>query len=116
MVVSSMTNEGNVWLGVQGSPQKALMCFNPPIYYSARKNSENVPNELFQIGSKQIKTGLVNWSKKIKSKTHFEAITTHPFRISAARNKYLACKNFPLISTRSGRSDKPQRSSQLLSL
>ena len=25
MVVSSMTNEGNVWLGVQGSPPKALM-------------------------------------------------------------------------------------------
>ena len=25
MVVSSMTNEGNVWLGVQGNPQKALM-------------------------------------------------------------------------------------------
>ena len=49
-------------------------------------NSENVPNELFQIGSKQIKTGLVNCSKKIKSKTHFEAITTHPFRISAARS------------------------------
>ena len=58
---------------------------NPPIYYSRRKNSEKVPNEFFQIGSKQIKTGLVNWSKKIKSKTHFEAITTHPFCISAAR-------------------------------
>ena len=25
MVVSSMTNEGNVWLGVQGSLQKAVM-------------------------------------------------------------------------------------------
>ena len=25
MVVSSMTNEGNVWLGLQGNPQKALM-------------------------------------------------------------------------------------------
>ena len=33
-----------------------------------------------------MKTGLVNWSKKIKSKTHFEAITTHPFCISAARS------------------------------
>ena len=51
---------------------------NPPIYYSRRKNSENGVNEFFQIGSKQIKTGLVNWSKKIKSKTHFEAITTLP--------------------------------------
>ena len=39
---------------------------------------KKVCNEFFQIGSKQIKTGLVNWSKKIKSKTHFEAITTLP--------------------------------------
>ena len=62
----------------------------PCPYYSGRKNSEKVLNEFFQIGSKQIKTGLVNWSKKIKSKTHFEAITTHPLCISAARMYYLA--------------------------
>ena len=40
------------------------------------------------MGSKQIKTGLVYWSKTIQSKTHFEAITAHPFRISAARTIY----------------------------
>ena len=67
--------------------------WNTPIYYSTRKNSEKVCNEFFQIGSKQIKTGLVNWSKKIKSKTHFEAITTHPFCISAARLYCLPSSN-----------------------
>ena len=70
-------------LPLSNLPMKGV---NPPIYYSARKNSEKVLNEFFQIGSKQIKTGLVNWSKKIKSKTHFEAITTRPLCISAARH------------------------------
>ena len=56
---------------------------NPPIYYSTRSGSENEGNEFFQIGSKQIKTGPVSWSKKIKSETHFEAITTTPLCISA---------------------------------
>ena len=34
------------------------------------------------------------WSKKIKSKTHFEAITTHPFCISAARLSIFTVMNF----------------------
>ena len=37
-------------------------------------------------------------------------------KVICAYNKYLACKTFPLISTRSDRSDELQGSSQLLSL
>ena len=42
-----------------------------------RSGSEKVENGFSKWGQ-QIKAGLVNWSKKINSKTRFEAIITHP--------------------------------------
>ena len=56
-----------------------------------RSGSEKVENGFSKWGQ-QIKAGLVNWSKKIKSKTHFEAITNPSPLFLSARSKLFRSK------------------------
>ena len=74
-----------------------------------RSGSEKVENGFSKWGQ-QIKAGLVNWSKKINSKTHFEAIITHPLGIRCHSNNDTLNYGYLVVATSTSVAFYPARS------